>query len=65
MGVAAMWLFHTFENIGMAIGIMPVTGIPLPFISYGGSSVMTNCMALGLVLNVQMRSKTLSFKSPL
>lgn len=61
MGVAAMWLFHTFENVGMAIGIMPVTGIPLPFISYGGSSMMTNCMALGLVLNVQMRKKTLHF----
>lgn len=63
MGVAAMWLFHTFENVGMAIGIMPVTGIPLPFISYGGSSVMTNCMALGLVLNVCMRRKTLHFIS--
>ena len=63
MGVAAMWLFHTFENIGMAIGIMPVTGIPLPFISYGGSSIMTNCMALGLVLNVEMRRKTLTFIS--
>ncbi len=63
MGVAAMWLFHTFENIGMTIGIMPVTGIPLPFISYGGSSVMTNCMALGLVLNVYMRRKTLTFLS--
>lgn len=61
MGVAAMWLFHTFENVGMAIGIMPVTGIPLPFISYGGSSVMTNCMALGLVQNVHMRKKTLRF----
>ena len=63
MGVAAMWLFHTFENIGMTLGIMPVTGIPLPFISYGGSSVMTNCMALGLVLNVYMRRKTLTFLS--
>lgn len=63
MGVAAMWLFHTFENIGMAIGIMPVTGIPLPFISYGGSSVVTNCMALGLVLNVYIRRKTLTFLS--
>ena len=63
MGVAAMWLFHTFENVGMAIGIMPVTGIPLPFISYGGSPVMTNCMALGLVLNVYMRRKTLHFDS--
>ncbi len=63
MGVAAMWLFHTFENVGMTIGIMPVTGIPLPFISYGGSSIMTNCMALGLVLNVYMRCKTLHFVS--
>ncbi len=63
MGVAAMWLFHTFENIGMTIGLMPVTGIPLPFISYGGSSIMTNCMALGLVLNVYMRRKKLSFEA--
>ena len=63
MGVAAMWLFHTFENVGMTIGIMPVTGIPLPFISYGGSSAMTNCMALGLVLNVYMRRRTLHFDS--
>lgn len=61
MGVAAMWLFHTFENIGMTIGLMPVTGIPLPFISYGGSSMITNCMALGLVLNVYSRRKTLHF----
>lgn len=61
MGVAAMWLFHTFENIGMAIGLMPVTGIPLPFISYGGSSILTNCMALGLVMNVYIRRKTLHF----
>ena len=63
MGVAAMWLFHTFENIGMTIGLMPVTGIPLPFISYGGSSMITNCMALGLVLNVYIRRKTLHFIS--
>lgn len=61
MGVAAMWLFHTFENIGMAIGLMPVTGIPLPFISYGGSSLLTNCMAVGLVMNVYIRRKTLHF----
>jgi rod shape determining protein RodA len=60
-GVAAMWLFHTFENIGMTIGITPVTGIPLPFVSYGGSSLLTNLMALGLVLNVKMREKTLNF----
>lgn len=63
IGVAAMWLFHTFENIGMSIGLMPVTGIPLPFISYGGSSILTNCMALGLVMNVYIRRKTLHFLS--
>ncbi|MCK9478919.1 MAG: rod shape-determining protein RodA [Firmicutes bacterium] len=62
VGIAAMWLFHAFENIGMTIGITPVTGIPLPFISYGGSSLVTNFMALGLVLNVKMREKTLSFQ---
>ena len=61
IGVAAMWLFHTFENICMTIGLMPVTGIPLPFISYGGSSIFTNFLALGLVLNVRMRKKSVNF----
>ncbi len=61
IGVAAMWLFHFFENIGMTIGLMPVTGIPLPFVSYGGSAIVTNFIALGLVLNVYMRKKTISF----
>lgn len=51
-GVASMFLFHIFENIGMTIGLMPVTGIPLPFMSYGGSSMLANLAAIGLVLNV-------------
>ena len=51
-GVASMFLFHIFENIGMTIGLMPVTGIPLPFLSYGGSSMLANLAAIGLVLNV-------------
>ena len=51
-GVASMYLFHIFENIGMTIGLMPVTGIPLPFLSYGGSSMLANLAAVGLVLNV-------------
>ena len=51
-GVASMFLFHIFENIGMTIGLMPVTGIPLPFMSYGGSSMLANLAAVGLVLNV-------------
>ncbi len=57
LGVASMFTFHVFENIGMCIGIMPVTGIPLPFFTYGGSSILTNLVAIGLVLNVDYRSK--------
>lgn len=54
-GIAALWAFHIFVNIGMTIGIMPITGIPLPFISYGGSSLITNYFAIGLLLNIHMR----------
>lgn len=53
-GVIASMLFQAFINIGMNLGIMPVTGIPLPLISYGGSSLLTTMMGLGLVLNVAM-----------
>ena len=52
IGVMAMFLFHVFENIGMCIGVMPITGIPLPFMSYGGSNMVTNMAGIGLVLNV-------------
>lgn len=52
MGVMAMFMFHIFENIGMVLGIMPITGIPLPFISYGGSNMLTNMIAIGLVESV-------------
>jgi rod shape determining protein RodA len=54
-GIAALWAFQIFVNIGMTMGIMPITGIPLPFISYGGSSLITNYVAVGLLLNVHMR----------
>ena len=57
VGVMAMMLFHIVENIGMVIGLLPVTGIPLPFVSYGGSNMLTNMMGVGLVLNVVMRSR--------
>jgi len=57
IGVTAMYLFHILENICMIIGILPVTGIPLPFISYGGSNMLTNMLCIGLVMNVVMRSK--------
>mgnify|MGYP000072545609 FL=1 len=56
-GVASMFLFHIFENIGMTIGIMPVTGIPLAFMSYGGSNMLANLAAVGLVLNVVKRQQ--------
>lgn len=55
IGVSFMLLFHIFENIGMNIGLMPVTGIPLPLFSYGGSNILTIMIAIGFVLNVNMR----------
>ncbi|MBQ6998392.1 MAG: rod shape-determining protein RodA [Clostridia bacterium] len=61
IGVAFMLIAHVFENIGMCIGLMPVTGIPLPFFSYGGSSLLTNLMSIGLVLSVYMRRKVINF----
>jgi rod shape determining protein RodA len=57
IGVASMMFFHIFENIGMSIGLMPVTGIPLPFFSYGGSSMITNMLGIGLVEGVYLRHK--------
>ena len=52
IGVMAMLFFHVFQNIAMSMGIMPITGIPLPFLSYGGSNFITNIAAIALVLNV-------------
>lgn len=60
-GVFAMFFFQIFENIGMTMGIMPITGITLPFISYGGSSLLTNMLALALVINVSIKSKIITF----
>ncbi len=55
-GVVSWFAFQSFVNIGMTLGIMPVTGLPLPFVSYGGSSMFANMMAIGLLCNVKMRS---------
>lgn len=52
-GVVMMIMFHVFENVGMNIGLLPITGIPLPFISYGGSALLGNMMAIGLVLGIR------------
>ena len=60
-GVAAMFMFQIFVNIGMTIGIMPVTGLPLPLMSYGGSAYLLNIMSIGLVLNVGMRRYKILF----
>lgn len=55
VGVLCMFVFQIFENIGMTMGIMPIAGIPLPFVSYGGSSILAAFAGIGLVLNVGMR----------
>ena len=54
-GIATMFSIQMFVNIGMVIGIMPITGIPLPFVSYGGTATMANFVAVGLLLNIHMR----------
>lgn len=54
-GVAAMFAFQLFVNVGMTVGIMPITGIPLPFVSYGGSSLITSFFGVGILMNVHMR----------
>ena len=62
MGIFAMFLFHVFENIGMSIGLMPITGIPLPFFSYGGTFQIANIVAIGIVLAISSQKNPLSFK---
>jgi len=60
-GIVGMFLFHVFVNIGMTLGIMPVTGVPLPLFSYGGSSMISNLMAIGLLEGISMRRHRISF----
>ncbi len=57
IGVIAWFAFQTFENIGMTLGLMPMTGVPLPFLSYGGSSMFANLIGIGLLQNVHSRSR--------
>lgn len=61
VGVVAMIAFHVFINVGMTVGLMPITGIPLPFISHGGSALTMMMGATGLLLNVGMRRKKILF----
>ena len=64
VGVATIFLFHVFVNVGMTMGIMPVTGIPLPFISYGRSSLVVSVLSLGLLQSIAMHSKAEVSKHP-
>lgn len=61
MGIAGIFLFHMVENIGMTIGLLPITGVPLPFVSYGGSSLLTNLILIALLLNISGRRQKAIF----
>ena len=59
-GITGIFFFHELQNIGMTMGLLPITGVPLPFVSYGGSSLLTNLILIAIVLNVSgRRQKTL------
>lgn len=60
-GIAGIFLFHMVENIGMTMGLLPITGVPLPFVSYGGSSLLTNSILIGLLLNISARRQKVMF----
>ena len=60
-GITGILLFHMVENIGMTMGLLPITGVPLPFVSYGGSSLLTNSILIGLLLNVSARRNKVMF----
>jgi rod shape determining protein RodA len=61
VGVGAMFVLQVLVNVGMVLGVMPVKGLPLPFLSYGGSAMMTNCAAVGIVESVYMRRHKIAF----
>ncbi|NHM32754.1 FtsW/RodA/SpoVE family cell cycle protein [Neobacillus terrae] len=63
VGVISMITFHVFQNIGMTIGLLPITGIPLPFISYGGSSLMGNMLGIGLIFSIRYHYKKYMFST--
>ena len=57
-GIAGIFLFHTLENIGMTMGLLPITGVPLLFVSYGGSSMLTSFICIGILLNISSQRRT-------
>jgi rod shape determining protein RodA len=64
-GIACWFGFQAFQNVGMCLGIMPVTGVPLPFVSYGGSSLFAGMLAVGLLLNIHLRAQTPTYAAPM
>ncbi|MDX2128467.1 MAG: rod shape-determining protein RodA [Chloroherpetonaceae bacterium] len=62
-GIVSLFLGHIIVNVGMTIGLVPVIGIPLPFLSYGGSSLFANMIAIGLILNIYKNRRDLSFSA--
>ena len=61
MGIAGIFFFHMVENIGMTMGLLPITGVPLPFVSYGGSSMLTNFMMIAILMNISGRRQKAIF----
>lgn len=61
IGICGIFMFHMIENIGMTMGILPITGVPLPFVSYGGSSMLTNLSMIAILLNISGRRKKTIF----
>ena len=61
IGIVGIFTFHMLENIGMTMGLLPITGVPLPFVSYGGSSLVTNFICIGLLLNISARRQKAIF----
>jgi rod shape determining protein RodA len=62
VGISSMFIFQALQNIAMCVGLAPITGIPLPFVSYGGSSLVTNFIGIGLILNVHLRHRISLFQ---
>ena len=62
-GVITMIMFHILENIGMNIGLLPITGIPLPFVSQGGSALLGNMIGIGLILSMRYHHRSYMFSS--
>lgn len=60
-GISGIFFFHMVQNIGMTMGLLPITGVPLPFVSYGGSALVTNFIAIGLLLNISARRQKAIF----